>query len=215
MSTPTVGRMLDSSARRCVLGVIAVVLGLLLAACGGAEQKAAPKPAPTPIAKLDTVAMQVPRIEFCGLLPRSALTAALGAKQDSVTAYGNGDEQEISGVGKDVLHELGCAWTTTGGVIARAWVFARPIDAAFARKVISSSTRSTRCRAVPGSLFGKPSTTQTCRFPDGSQRVRHAGLFGQTWLTCEIEASDTSAPRLRSRTDAWCVEVANALNTAR
>ncbi len=46
-------------------------------------------------------------------------------------------------------------------------------------------------------------------------RVRHAGLFGQTWLTCELAATGDDLAGLRERTDDWCVEVANTLNTAR
>jgi hypothetical protein len=57
--------------------------------------------------------------------------------------------------------------------------------------------------------------SQSCRLPDGRQRLRHAGLFGQTWLTCELATTEPEKADLRDRSDAWCSEVANALNTAR
>jgi hypothetical protein len=209
--------MPGSSARRpAAVAVAAAALLLLLTGCAQ-EQKAAPEAAPTPIASLNTVAMQVPRIEFCKLLPRSAVTDALGGKASSDASYGNGDEEELANVGKDVVHEIGCSWTGKDGVTARAWVFARPITPGFARTVILPGSKAPGCRPVAGPAFGKPALTQLCQPSGGEQRVRHAGLFGQTWLTCELAATGPSADaaELKTRTDQWCVEVANTLNTAR
>jgi hypothetical protein len=202
--------MLGSSARRLIA---VVALGLTLTACAD-EKKAAPEASATPIASLNTVAMQLPRIEFCGLVPGSAVSDALGGKPVSDTSYGNGDEVDLPGVGKDVVHEIGCSWTAEDGTTARAWVFGRPITREYARTVIASSKRTKGCRTVPGPAYGKPATTQLCRRSEGV-RVRHAGLFGQTWLTCELAATGDDLTGLRARTDRWCVEVANTLNTAR
>jgi len=202
--------MLGSSARRlCTV----VALGLALSACA-ADKEAAPEASPTPIARLNTVAMQLPRIEFCELVPASAVSDALGAKPVSDASYGSGDEVELPGVGRDVLQEIGCSWTAKDGTTARAWVFGRPITAAYARTVIGAAKESRGCRTVPGPAYGNPASTQQCQRPDGA-RVRHAGLFGQTWLTCELTASGKDLPVLRERTDGWCVEVANTLDTAR
>ncbi len=206
--------MLDLSARRPRALVVAATSLLLLTACGEQKQ-ATPQPSPTPIASLDTSAMQVPRIEFCGLVPDSAVSEVLGGKPVSRSAYGNGDEQSVRSVGRDVVHEIGCTWTGKDGTTARAWLFARPVDTAFARTVIASSRKKKGCATVAGPRFGEPSTTQRCRFPDGTQRYRHAGLFGQTWLTCELASPDAGARTLRQHTDAWCVQVANALDTTR
>ncbi len=215
MRTPTVERMLDSSARRaCVLIAAAVASVLLVTGCSE-EKKATPKPSPTPIASLNTVAMQVPRIEFCGLVPASAVSDAVGGKPTRTSAYGNGDVQGVRSVGRDVVHEIGCTWTGKDGTTARAWVFARPIDTAFARTVIASSRAKKGCTTVTGPAYGKPATTQQCEFADRSRRFRHSGLFGQTWLSCELASPGLDATELRTRTDAWCVQVANALNTAR
>ena len=43
-----------------------------------------------------------------------------------------------------------------------------------------------------------------------ARRVRHAGLFGQTWLACEVEG-----PRVEDeRAEQWCVTLVNSLDTA-
>jgi outer membrane murein-binding lipoprotein Lpp len=225
--------MLDSSARRPCAGLLAALVAAVLLAGCASEEKAAPEPAPTPIANLNAAAMQVPRIEFCKQVPRSAVSEALGGKAASSTSYRNGDEEELPGtdpavgpeVITDVVHEIGCSWTTEDGARARAWVFARPVDAAFARTVIASGARTEGCHTVRGPTFGRPSSTQVCELDGGEQRVRHAGLFGQTWLSCELSTTSDSTDRtgpatgpdagLRERTDRWCVEIVNALNTTR
>jgi hypothetical protein len=190
---------------------------ILLAATGCAgEEKAAPPATPTPMADLDTTALQVPRIEFCELVPASAISDALGAEPDSETSYRSGDEADLPGVGTEVVHEIGCSWGTDAAAAARAWVFARPVDAAFAKTVLASSRETKGCRTEPGPSYGEPSLTQTCRLPDGTRRVRHAGLFGQTWLSCEVSApAPAEVPALSGRSERWCVEVANTLNTSR
>ena len=215
MPTPTVGRMLRSSARRPFLIVSAALLALgVMTGCSEDEQ-AAPDPAPTPIASLNTVEMELPRIEFCQLVSDSAVEDAVGGKPASDSSYGNGEELEVAGVGKDVVHEIGCSWTGESGDTAQAWVFARPVNPEFARSVIASGKETKGCRTVAGPPYGKPAETQVCRLADGKQRVRHAGLFGQTWLTCDLAATEVDEADLRDRADTWCSEVANALNTAR
>ena len=182
--------MLDSSARRPSRAVwAAALLPLLLALLAGCadEQKTAPKPSPTPLARLNTLQMQVPRIDFCSLVPDGAVSDALGGEPDSDASYGNGDKESLPGVGTDVVHEIGCSWTGKDGAAARAWVFARPVTPAFGRAVIASGASTKGCRAVAGPPFGQPSTTQLCRLSGGQQRLRHAGLFGQSWLTCELD----------------------------
>ena len=67
---------------------------------------------------------------------------------------------------------------------------------------------------MPGPAYGNPTSTQLCRRTDGELRARHAGLFGQTWLTCELTVTDGDLAGLRARADSWCVAVVNTLNTA-
>ncbi len=215
--------MLEKSARRPRVpghrgrsgGVAASLLGLLLAAgcSSGPETAAAPSASPTPLVQLEAAEMQVPRIEFCELVPTAAVADALGAKAEDASSYGNGDEQELPGVGAEVVQEIGCTWQA-GTTTARAWVFARPVDPSLARTVVRAAGRDEGCRAERGTAYGAPSLIQTCTASEGVRRVRHAGLFGQTWLTCELEAADP-LPGVRTRAEAWCVQVANALDTAR
>ncbi len=207
--------MLRSSARRPVLFGFAALLTLGVMAGCSEDEKTAPKPAPTPIASLNTVEMELPRIEFCQLVSDAAVEDALGGKPASDSSYGNGDEVAVAGVGEDVVHEIGCSWAGENGTTARAWVFARPVAPDFARSVIASGKKTDGCRTIAGPPYGEPAATQLCRLAGGEQRLRHAGLFGQTWLTCDLAATDVDQAALRERTDAWCSEVVNALNTAR
>ena len=94
-------------------------------------------------------------------------------------------------------------------------MFARPVNTAFARSVIASGRKTKGCRTIAGPPYGDPASAQVCRTAEGEQRLRHAGLFGQTWLTCELATTKSEQAELRDRTDAWCSEIANALNTAR
>jgi len=198
-----------------VLAVV-VAMSVVITGCASDEPaKSAPTAAPTPITGLNSAAMQVPRIEFCASVPEQAVTDALGGKPDSKVAYGNGDKENVDGSGDDVLHEIGCSWRTHEGATARAWVFARPVDATFARRVVASNKDAAGCRVVSGPAYGRPTVTQVCRRAGGEQRVRHAGLFGQTWLSCEVSSPSGETAGIRGRADAWCVQVANALNTAR
>ena len=206
------------SSSPATLPVLLVLAALLLAGCSSATPESAPSPAPSPtaIADLNTAGLQVARIDFCKLVPSEAVSSAIGGKTSQAAAYGNGDVEPLSGLAKQVLHEIGCVWQGEGDVTARAWLFARPVEAGFARRVVAEARTTKGCKVVDGPGFGKPSYTQECTRAAGQQRVRHAGLFGQSWLSCEIAApSGAEIPDLRSRTDAWCVEVANALNTAR
>ena len=191
-------------------------MSVAITGCASDEPaKSAPTPGPTPITGLNSAAMQVPRIEFCASVPDKAVADALGGKPDSEAAYGNGDRQAFDGAAEDVMHEIGCSWSTDEGSTARAWVFARPVDAPLAQRVVASNRSTPGCRVVAGPAYGKPTVTQVCLRAGGEQRVRHAGLFGQTWLSCEVSAPAAEVTGIRGRADAWCVQVANALNTAR
>jgi len=190
--------------------VLAVLLCLALSGCGGTDgPAAAPSATPTAIKQLHASQMRVVRVAFCDLVPRTTIRAALAGPRTSARSWHNGDP--VPGAGSELGHEFGCAWTGPHGRSARAWVFARPVSAAFARTLVSSARRQPGCTAVESSGFGKPSVVQTCRPKHAPLRIRRAGLFGDTWLTCEVSGNGTPAT-LRKRTDAWCVRVATALN---
>jgi hypothetical protein len=201
-------------------GLVAALLVVpLLAGCSGSDDSSAEKTArPTPIAKLDVAAVRLVRAEFCERLPDSAVEAALGGKPESDDSWTNGDPvpgsagtAADSGSG-DVGHELGCAWAGRDNTAARAWVFARSVDAGFAGALVQQAGQQQGCTAEQTPAFGTPAVLQTCTLPGNVQRVRRAGLFGDTWLTCEV--SGVSSPTLARRTDRWCAAVVAALDAA-
>ncbi len=92
-------------------------------------------------------------------------------------------------MGKQVVHEIGCAWSTDDGAPPGPGCSHARWTEAFAqdRDRLEPEDQGLPGRP-PARRTANPSVTQTCRLPDGTTRVRHAGLFGQTWLTCEVAA---------------------------
>ena len=200
-----------------VLLLAGPLIGLLagLAACDGdppqAERSDAPAtPTATPLAAFDTSGLTVPRADFCDRVPPADAQRALGAEVARSTSYGNGEPAALGRGVRDISHEFGCTWTAADGTHARAWVFAPPITLARARQLTSAATGS-GCRAVPGAPpFGSPTTAVRCR-DAGRQRVVFSGLFGDAWLSCELEIGrGAPAAGLVGRTGQWCVGVARA-----
>jgi hypothetical protein len=186
----------------------------LLSGCSGGAPRAVPSAAPsTPIARLNTAQMELHRIRFCDLLPPQAVTEALRGRATDRSSWANGDTTPLVGGDGDRAQEFGCRFSA-GSSAAAAWVFASPVEPGSARQVVRGSSGQEGCRDRPGATFGQPSELQVCRLPGGVVRVRHAGLFGQTWLTCQVAAA-ADLPQVTRRADAWCVQVANTLNTSR
>lgn len=203
--------MSDSSARRRTvrgsLAVVSVVGLLLLGACAGGEpgEEAAPSPTPTTLAEVDTAQVEVPRLEFCELVPDAAVAAALGAEPGSGDARGPGDPADDTG---PALQEVGCTWRA-GEVTARAWVFAQPIAEEQAARVVAEAEDRAGCRTEPGVGYGDPAVLQRCGEEGAGPRVRYAGLLGDSWLSCELQG-----PGARARAEAWCVAVLTSLDPA-
>lgn len=200
---------------RLTLGAVVTALTLsMLGGCSGSGPQAAPTTsAPTPIARLNTAQMDLHRIPFCDLVPREAVRAALGRPASARASWGNGDTTRFVGGSGDRSQEFGCHFAARDAV-AEAWVFASPVGRGLAAEVARDTSDEKGCRNAPGPTFGSPSRTEVCDLPGGDVRVRHAGLFGRTWLTCQVSSSQPE-PQVGHRADAWCVQVANALNTAR
>lgn len=204
---------LRAAAGVVVTALTLVVLAALLGGCSGGAPQATPStPPPTPIARLNTAQLELHRIPFCDLLPRQAVTDALGTRATDHATWGAGDAATFVGGSGDRAQEFGCRYSA-GDTGAAAWVFASPVEAAFARTVVRDSAEQHGCRDTTGAAFGSPDELQTCQFADGVVRVRHAGLFGQTWLTCQV-AAPLPRDRVADRADDWCVQVANVLNTS-
>lgn len=195
--------------------VAALLVAPLLAGCSGSGDHSPAKPAagPTPIGKLDAGSVRLARAAFCDRVPSAAVRSAVGGKPTSDDSWGNGDPIPDQGGGSgETGHELGCTWTGAAGAAARAWVFARPVTADLAGALVRQAGQQQGCTAEQTPTFGSPALLQTCRLSDGTQRVRRAGLFGDTWLTCEVSAP--SAPDLAKRTDRWCAAVVAATATS-
>lgn len=208
--------MLAAGSRaRAAAAAAATVLTLTpLSACSSdVPARGGSTPPPTPIGRLNTAQLELHRIPFCDLLSPQAMTDALGGRPSARATWGEGGRSRQFGARGDLAQEFGCRFGA-GSAVAAAWVFASPVEVGFARKVIADSADNSRCRDEPGTTFGSPGELQVCRLPGGGVRVRRAGLFGQTWLTCEV--SDRAPERdVARRAGGWCVQVANVLNTSR
>jgi hypothetical protein len=199
--------------RRASLVLAALVLTQGLAGCSGSDEPQAKRTAaPTPVEDLVVAEVRLVRGAFCDRVPGPAVEAALGAEADADDAWSNGDPVPGSGEGSgEVGHEIGCAWTGPAGAAARAWVFARPVSTDLAATLVADAGRQQGCTAEPTPTFGAPAVLQTCTLADGVQRVRRAGLFGDTWLTCEV--SGATSGDVGRRTDRWCAAVVAALDS--
>jgi hypothetical protein len=202
--------------------VVAVVLTAALAAgCSGGSKGASGTPTtarPTPLTQLVTGRVTIARATFCDQVASAEVRRALGAKPGDAAHWDNGDPVPSAAPGGsaattsgDLGHEIGCAWTTTTGAAARAWVFARPVTADFAGTLVAQASHQAGCTAAQAPHFGSPSLLQTCSRPGGTERVRRAGLFGDTWLTCELSGPASSQPR--RHLDDWCAAVVASLRT--
>jgi hypothetical protein len=201
-------------ARRWSIGSALLATALLASACSGADEPSGRGTTPTPITRLDTAAVRLARAAFCDRVPKAAVRRALGAPSSDPRSWGNGDPVDTDAGSGEVGHEIGCAWTGTGGAAARAWVYARPVTAAFAATVVRAAGRQRGCTSQRASVFGSPALVQHCTLPGGLARERRAGLFGDTWLTCELTLpGPTPAAEHRSRLDAWCATTVAALRT--
>jgi len=196
--------------RRLTLGLLALVAPVL-AGCGGSGgPPAADTPASTPITKLDVTGVRLARAPFCDRLTEAAVREALGGPAQADDAWSNGDPVPGSGSPGQVGHEFGCSWTGADGAVVATWVFARPVSADFATSIVREATRE-RCAAQPATTFGSPALVQTCARQPGLERVRRAGLFGDTWLTCEVTGPASEAT---ARTDRWCATTVSALDVS-
>lgn len=181
---------------------------LLASGCLTASPKE-PVATATPIAKLKTADMIIPRQAFCQEVPKTAITTAIKGTVDNAREWTNGEE----GATGDVAQEFGCEWKSEAGFTARAWVYARPITKKYAGRVIAETSAHQMCHPAAPPQFGAPSQLQICQLGGGVLRVRHAGLFGDAFLTCEVSEPTADVARLRGRADRWCVSVAQALDT--
>ncbi len=163
----------------------------------------------TSLVDLDTTGLTVIRAGFCGDVDPREVSAALSGEPVAESGYENGDEVVLSTEVADIVHEFGCSWTGDNGTEARAWVFAPPVDAERAARLVREAGQGDACEPAPTPAFGAPSVGLVCADATGV-RASYRGLFGDAWLTCELTIADPAVEiaELRERAGAWCVGVA-------
>ena len=63
---------------------------------------------------------------------------------------------------EDVAHEFGCRYSAADGTMAQAWVFAPPVDAAGAERLVKAAGKAAGCEVDIGPTFGSPTLALTC-----------------------------------------------------
>jgi hypothetical protein len=205
-----------------------VTLTLLAGACTSSPEPSEPSGSssvgPSDV-HLDLSGLPVPRVPFCDVLAADDVAQALDGPVAGTDHYGNGDEVEVSPGYVDVSHEYGCVYEAADGTTAKVWVFARPVTRGEAQSLVRRARRGRDC-AFPESIgFGSPGLTSVCEVPgadpDGGPlvRARLEGLFGDTWVACEVaeplEAAGTGTGAradVVQRADQWCTEVVTTVS---
>ena len=172
-----------------VAGVLtAVVVGGGVVALGSEDEQPTPAEesfATTPLSEFDASGVVVGRAAFCDELDDRQVSAAIGGDPADSSSWENGDTIDVGNGVEDVAHEFGCRYIAADGTIAQAWVFAPPVDVAGAQRLVKAAGRAAGCEAGAGPAFGNPTLALTCT-KDGIERASYRGLFGASWLVCEV-----------------------------
>ena len=165
----------------------------------------------TPLASYDTTSATVARAPFCDSIDDRLVDAVLGSVPDPLT-WENGDEVDLGTGQPDVVHEFGCSYAVQDVGEARAWVFAPPVDAAGAQRLVRSAGKAPGCEPADGPAYGDPTLALTCT-KDGVTRASYRGLFGDGWLVCEVVRPAGATWDAADRAGRWCVGVLEAAST--
>ena len=189
--------------------LVAVGGGVLALGGTGAPSHGSAPFTTTPLSAYDTTTAVVVRGPFCDQLDLRQAEAALDGPVDNTHSWRNGDTLEVSPGVTDVVHEFGCEYTAADGTVAHAWVFAPPVDAKQAERLIRSAGKGPGCEAGDGPAFGDPTLALTCT-KDGVVRASYRGLFGDAWLVCEVVRPAGATWDVTDRAGRWCVGVLRA-----
>lgn len=185
---------------------------------GGSDSEPAPaaRATPfetTPLASYDVGAARVTRGPFCSGIDPRQVSAALGAAPASSHAWENGDRVAVGRGSPDVAHEFGCEYDGADGTVAEAWAFAPPVAADQGAKLAKAAARAPGCTAASGGpAFGSPSLALTCTAKDGTATASYRGLFGDTWLVCQVTRPAGATWDVADRAGRWCVGVLEGLD---
>jgi len=202
-------------APRLVAAAPAALLGLVcaLTACTAGNQGPSPEPttAGTPLTAYDVGGVVLERAGFCDRIAAPGVVAALDGSAAEARTWSNGDAARLSDSVKDVAHEFGCRYTRDGAA-AQAWLFAPPVTPDRAAELAREARTAEGCaEATDSPAFGRPSVAVVCEEPDGALTAAHRGLFGDSWLACEVTRSDPPArDDLLDAAGRWCVSVLEA-----
>jgi hypothetical protein len=213
--------------RRVLLWLVAavaltvVLVGVGVTVLGGSDddEPASTSEQPfttTPLAGLDVADLTVARGPFCEALDERQVDAALGSAPAQTRTWGNGDRVALGAGGEDVSHEFGCQFDAADGTVARAWAFAPPVDTATAAILAQRATKARGCTADPAAPpYGDPSLALTCQAADGTASASYRGLFGDTWVVCEVVRPAGATWDVADRAGRWCVGVVEGIDAAR
>lgn len=200
----------------------ALLLLALAAGCTGSAPSSDPTPGAvssdaTSAARLDLSGVPVPRVPLCDLVADHTVVSALGQEVAGTAHYDSGEEVEVAPGVVDVSHEHGCVYEGADGAVARVWVFARPVGDPEASALVRRARRGRDCSFPDPLDFGTPGLTSLCEVPGEDATVTRArleGLFGDTWVGCEITepaaTSRTAGADVVQRAVTWCAAVVNA-----
>jgi hypothetical protein len=187
-----------------------VVVGVVvLGKAGGSGDEPAPEPtfSTTALDAFDTAALRVVRGPFCDRLdPRQVAAAVDGDPADSVK-WDSGNRVTLdTGPRDDVVHEFGCQYVGADATTARAWSFAPQVGAETAAKLVKSAARARGCTPGPQTSFGSPTLALTCtNATDSTTTASYRGLFGDTWVVCEVRRPAGAQWDVADRAGRWCV----------
>ena len=137
---------------------VAVVVAGVLALGGSDEPKKTGRTeepfTTTALAAHDTLSVPVSREPFCEAVDQRQVEAALDGEVGSSTSWQDGDTIEVADGVEDVAHEFGCQYAGADGTMARAWVFAPPVDAAQADRLSRNAGQGPGCEIADGPAFG-------------------------------------------------------------
>ncbi|MGZ4436492.1 MAG: hypothetical protein ACXVWU_02880 [Nocardioides sp.] len=197
--------------------VTAGVVAFGLRSGGGAPPAArsTPSPSPTPVRQVGLSNIPIPRARFCDWIGDAAVREAMGGAIGQQDNYNSGDKHELAPGFTDVAHEYDCTFEGVSGAVARAWVFAPPVQTGTARTLVRDARRQRGCTILTGGpRYGDPTVTTACASRiDGKPMtaVTLAGLFGDAWFSCQVSVPGGHEAATQNRAEKWCVHVATTL----
>jgi hypothetical protein len=197
-----------------VLTAALVTVGVLVLGRDSSTPRRAAGPKPfetTPLSAYDAQGVALTRAPFCDRLDPRQVSAALGAQAASTRSWKAGDRVSLGKGAADEAQEFGCQYDGPDGAVARAWAFAPPVDATAAAKLVKSASKARGCAPV-APAFGEPGTGLSCSAADGSATASYRGLFGDTWVVCEVDRPAGATWDVADRAGRWCVGVLQGLS---